>query len=608
MSGLHASLLGLLLLQAGCTVTAVSATEDTRPRNACTSSEACGDDESCFEGICRSLNGELEAVLLTATPSVDSTLPRLTFVTHVGDLPARSDSEVVVWPGASALTGSISLPQDHCYPSFISDDPNASILKAEDGTLPVSVMLTLRQRQLGLPQQTYLAKTVEAPVKGYTFTLQVPSGEYDVYMAPRARQTPDCVLPPQLFRRVSIGVNENSNPPAAYRFQYAAISKLVLHLLWPVSARSLQGWSVDIIEPQGGNPVSTRVVLDAPTVRQGKLDYLAELTSSLVADSTSSSGGAPESDLLRLSPPSGLVAPTAYLERSALGLLQDPDLPVDLTIFTQYPAAVSVQGQMRRKGGGTVGGSVMLASKEIYGMDKGVFGSYQTRIDNVGPSGVFTVNVPPGRYAVRAVPEVDQSAPLSSLETEWLVPADPPSQFGKLLELSSNSLITGQSRIQGVQVQVLPAPRDVLPFEVAFGVRPFSPRPAGAYADETGRFALRVDQSAQTRVSLTVRPPEELGYAWFVRTGLVLGAENQDLGRVVPPLPSVLSGTAAVLQSGRDVSLVYATIRAYAYLDDNFQYTRDPSQAATVVQVAETRADAGGQFRLLLPSSIDAPK
>jgi hypothetical protein len=603
--------LALLLVQSACTVTAVNANEDLRPRNSCSSSDGCGEEESCVEGLCQSLNGELEAVLLTATPDVDSDLPQLTYVTHLGDLPSRDGSEGVVWPGASVVTGSIELPKSHCYPSFISEIPNTSILKAEDGTLPAAAVLTLRQRVLGLSQQTYLAKTVDAPVMGYTFALEVPSGEYDVYLAPPTLQMPDCVIPPQLFRRVSIGVNENSNPPAAYRFQFATISKLVLRLLWPESSRSLQGWSADIIEARDGNPISTRVVLDAPSItRQGKHEYVVQLSSSAVADGTSPSAGQNATDLLRLRPPVGLIAPTIYLERSALGLLQDPEQPVDLSIFTQYPAPVSVQGQMTRKvDGSSVAGTVTLVSKEIYGIDAGVPASYQTQVA-VAPSGVFDVVVPPGRYAVQAQPKADQVDPaqaLSNLETEWIIPADTLKQFGKLLQLPATSVITGQSRIQGAQIEILPVPRDVLPFEDAYGIRPFTPRPAGAYADDSGRFSVRVDAVAQSRVSLTLRPPDELGYAWFVRTGLVLEGLDQDMGRVVPPLPSVLSAKGSVLQNGEGVPLAFATIRAYAYLDEKFQYTRDPSLATSVVQVAETRADETGAFRLLLPSSIDAP-
>lgn len=601
----------LLLGQAGCTVTAVSAEEDARPKNSCSSSDTCGSGEGCLGGLCQSLNGEIEAVLLTATPSVDSTVPHLTFVTHLGELPASGGVQDVQWPGPAGVTGSLILPDAHCYPDFVSDDPNSAILKSTDGTLPLTATLALRQRLFGLPQQTYYAQTVTAPVNGYTFGAQVPSGEYDVYLVPPKRQRGSCVVPPQLFRSVPIGVKDNLDPNGVYRFQLAAISELDLHLLWPEGGQSLKGWTADIIEPLGGNPISTEVVLGEPTPsRQSKVDYAVPLAYSAVTEEAGSGNVNADKDLLRLRPPGTLVAPTIYLERSALGLLQSPDEPINLTIFTRFPEPVTVRGQMVRKNGDTIDGTLTLVSKEIYGVDPGVFGSFQTTVAIAG-DGAIEVRLPPGKYAVHAVPSVSMSSdaePLSVLEAEWEVPADTPIQFGKLLELASTSRLTGQSRAQGAPVHAEPAPRTFLPFEQAFGTRPFTPRSSGGFVDDGGRFVLQVDELRDSRVNVSVQPPEELGFGWSVRPGLEIGVGNQDLGRVVLPVPAVLTGAATVLSDGKSVQLASAAIRAYAYLDKDFRYTRDPNAAETVVQVAETRADASGTFRLLLPATIGAPK
>jgi hypothetical protein len=99
-----------------------------------------------------------------------------------------------------------------------------------------------------------------------------------------------------------------------------------------------------------------------------------------------------------------------------------------------------------------------------------------------------------------------------------------------------------------------------------------------------------------------------LGFAWFVRPGVQVGERNLDLGRVSLPSPSLLSGTARVLVDSKEVALSSAAIRAYAYLDKDLAYTRDAKQAVSVVQVADTRADENGAFRLLVPSRIAASK
>jgi hypothetical protein len=108
---------------------------------------------------------------------------------------------------------------------------------------------------------------------------------------------------------------------------------------------------------------------------------------------------------------------------------------------------------------------------------------------------------------------------------------------------------------------------------------------------------------------LSVRAPNELGYAWFVRPGVRVVDASVDLGRVGMPLPVVLTGSALVeLTSSTVDTIPSALIRAYAYLDKDLTYTRDQTHAVSVIQVAGTRTEEDGTFRLLLPSSIAAPK
>ena len=81
----------------------------------------------------------------------------------------------------------------------------------------------------------------------------------------------------------------------------------------------------------------------------------------------------------------------------------------------------------------------------------------------------------------------------------------------------------------------------------------------------------------------------------FVRPALDI-REDQDLGRVSMPLPAAISGQATLGSRG---PLADASIRAYVYLDKKKQYTRDPKNADSVVEVAQTRADHQGHYRLL---------
>jgi hypothetical protein len=269
---------------------------------------------------------------------------------------------------------------------------------------------------------------------------------------------------------------------------------------------------------------------------------------------------------------------------------------------------VKVEGQVASLDGHLpVSGTVTLISTAIAGMDPGIFGSFQTTVQ-VGDDGLFEVELPPGQYRVQAVPPMPAGIPpvegaLSAIEVTWDIPADIPSQAGKVLELPLLAEVTGQARIQGAQVQAVPSPQTVLPFEAAFGAAPFSPRSSSALADESGRFRLQADPG---KFDVSVQASESLGFGWFVRAGLEVGEKSLDLGHTTLPVPSVLAGTVKLGDS--TVGLSSAAIRAYAYLDKDLAYTRDPKQAVSVIAVAETRALQDGTFRLLLPSSIAAPK
>ena len=601
----------LVLLLGGCTVTAKSQDTDPSPSNTCDSDAGCSEG-SCREGICQTPNGQIEALLVSATPTSDSGIPHLTFVTQLEGVPTSGGTQDLILPGPSRVVGSLNLPKGQvCYPEFVSDDANKPILKADDGvSLPVTVTLALSQRLLGLPQQLNFASTrTRNNLGGYAFDLRVPRGEYDVYLVPPPKQEGLCPAPPQLYRGIAF-----DSEGSTLELQLSGVAKLSLLIRWPKSSVSLAGWTVDVIEPRGGNSISTELVLGSPRDLGGKsesVEYSGDLWSSrvMVVMPGGTSVVASDSDLLRLRPPSDQVAPTIFLDRSGFGLLVKEGQPVLLDRFTSLPDAVAIEGQvMRANDGGPAAAYVTLVSTEIYGVDSGIFASYQTTIE-VGADGALRAQLPPGKYKVQAVPPLlggtDLQGALAALETTWDVPLDVPVQYGKLLELKPSSAVIGRTSFLGAQVQAVPSPQITPPFDQAFGKGDFAPRAATGLVDGAGKFAVNADPG---RFDVSLQAPESLGFGWFVQPGARVGDVNLDLGLVTPPKPSVLSGEARVSLGGTDVLLPSATIRAYAYLDKNLAYTRDAKQAVSVVQVAETRADENGAFHLLVPSRIVAPK
>jgi hypothetical protein len=584
----------------GCTVTAVSAGDDPRPSNVCQSDSDCSSG-SCGAGVCQAVNGQIEGLLVSVTPPSDSTVPHLTFVTQLEDVPTSGGEKNIELSGPSHVKGSLVMPErSDCYPFFLSNDPERPIFGAPDGqSLPVQVTFELRERLLGVPQQLYVATTprMYSAQGSYFFDVNVPPGQYDVYLVP-PRTSADCPVPPQLRRGWTIKGGDFAVP-----FRVASVSSLSLRVRWPNAQPTLVGWVADIIEPLGGKTISTEAVLRETAAGN---EYEAALFySDVVAPEATEPMIEAASDLVRLRPPHGVVAPTIYFDRSALGLFGAD--AVTLKDFTKYPPAVRVEGQVARgDDGAPVSGSVTLISTAISGMEPGVFASFQTTA-SVDDSGVFEVELPPGSYRVQAVPPLvvggtGQRA-LAAFETTWEIPGDVAFQAGKLLELRAINELTGQSRFQGAQVQAVPTPLTVLPFEKAFGMGDFLPRATSGLVDEAGRFVVRADPG---KFDVTVQAPESLGFAWYVHPGVVVQEGTQDLGAVNLPVPVAVTGTASISVGGQQQPIPSAAVRAYAYLDKDLAYTRDPKQAVSVVQVAETRADERGVFRLLVPSSITA--
>jgi hypothetical protein len=150
------------------------------------------------------------------------------------DVPTSGGRRDLLLPGPSQIIGSLTLPKgETCYPDF-SDDPERPIGPADDGkTLPVTATFALSQRLLGLSQQLYFGSTdTRNKQGGYSFELQVPSGEYDVYLVPPKNQL-GCAVPPQLYR--SFAINKDS---AEIAFPLSAISTLPLTIKWPKSSPS----------------------------------------------------------------------------------------------------------------------------------------------------------------------------------------------------------------------------------------------------------------------------------------------------------------------------------------------------------------------------------
>lgn len=596
----------LLALLPGCTITATSESPAQRATNTCSSSDEC-DNGNCVNNVCQTAAGQLESLLIEVTPPSDSNLAHIPLIKHVEQVPTSGGGQDLLLTHAAHVTGSLFIPPgSECETSFYLPDGKLAPPSSNSRSIPATVTLTPRDALLGLPSQVYQVRTdtlTVFPEAGaqYVFDLQVPAGDYDVYVVPPVRQE-GCQVPPQLYRRQSIPRDTDLQFPVA-----PTKTPLSLTIAFPPSSTTLEGWVVDIIEHVSGNRISTEQVLGAPDADGNYFVPLAYST--VVEQQVAEDETDVVTDLIRLRPPPGLVAPTVYADRSGLGLFSSPDEAV-LGAFTKFPEAVTVEGQLTSlEDKLPVGGQVTFVSTQIFGVDEGVFASYQATVD-APEEGVFRVELPPGKYRVYAVPPLAGPGEpgLSAHEVSWEVPADVSFQAGRLIELPPLADLTGTTSLQGARVQVVASPQSVLPFEEAFGAAAFVPRATADMVDAQGEFRVEADPG---RFDILVRPPQASGFGWFARAGYQVqpGGGAQDLGRLVLPAPAMMTGVVRVALAGELNPIIpSALIRAYAYLDKNMAYTRDRTQAHSVIQVAETRSDELGNFRLLVPASIDAPK
>jgi hypothetical protein len=593
----------------GCTISAVSGAEDDRPKNSCSADEDCRDEEDCIGGMCQPNDGELEALLIEVTPPSDSGAPHLSFVSHLAAIPTSGGELELPVAQAAKVTGSLRLASsDICYPTL----PQQPVVQpqAVNLSLPITATLIPRERLLGLPQQIYVAAGVYKVDGTYKFELDVPPGDYDVYIVPDRGQT-GCVVPPQLFRGEVV-----SAPATTLDYKASNSSRLDLTITWPKGDRTLDGWTVDIIEPIGGKPISTEVKLGDPF--DGGKTTTVEYRLRLDYSTVSRLKTLPEDvkwahDLVRLRPPEGAAMPTIVFDRSGLGLLSKT---ATITGFTRYPAPVTVEGQLASaEDGRPLVGAVTVVSTAISDVDEGITASFQRTVQlDEQDEGIFSIDLPPGAYNVHAVPDPGsdggdaRAGSLAALVTTWEVAAGAKLQAGKLLELPRSSHVSGRSRFEGAEVRIAASPQTELPFWEALGRGEFIPRGRNALV-ESGRFAVGVDPGL---LDIWVRPPEELGFGWYVQPGVKVEGEDYDIGSVPLQGPSVLRGiTLGQVVERNDVitrPVAACSVRAYAYLDEDSRYTRSSDSAVSVVQVAETRSDEAGAFQLLVPPGLDAPK
>lgn len=587
-----------LLVATGCSVASVAEQPSSVPQNQCQSDSNCPAG-SCREGICVTTKGAFDTVLFAVSPSADTTsLVGAQSLKQIDGLLNQSGPISLSIGAAVSIPGKILAP-DGCKPSFV-DGPKV-LATTSDGTIPSLITLKPSAGTLGLFVSPILVPAALQDSSTWVFKLNVPPGTYDVYIQPPDQPDATCPVPPQLLR-----AQQFPNKAGTLDVSLPVPQLFEVHVSWPLADGGLDGWSVDMLDSVSAKVISNRLVLRANAKGD---EYVADLSYQPVQ------GDATQADqLIRITPPAGVTAPTILRARSGLALFSANSGTVNQ--LTSLPTPVTVKGQITVMETPTPAtAAVTLVATKLEGIDAGVIASF-VATPQVMPDGSFSVDVLPGTYHVTAQPIGGVSAQgtgLAAATTEWSVGATPSTQAGRVIELGSILAINGVAQdasgtvaMAGAPVQAVPSPTSIVVdvLKQAIGEPTYVPRGNVGTVQEKGDFAVYVDAGTY---DFSIRPSAGSGYAWLVMPGAKISASTGfDLLNL--PLPVAYSGTLftpGLTANAKAQPLAGALIDAYIYLK-NGAYTSSAADADSVLQIAETRSDAGGGFRVLIPASLNA--
>lgn len=595
----------LVTLLAGCSVAVLDDAGPAHSENVCSEDDDCSGG-MCEDGTCQAREGTVRSVLFEVIPPADArTIAGVRFLKRIDDLDLRGGEQDLMLDRVAQVSGFVQAPRG----------------ADQQCTLPPSgvaarVTFTPTQPILGLSSGVYSTVTSVGNVvsgasgeQGQVFELSLPPGEYDVYVQD-ASEEPEAsgAAAPAAVCRLVPGLRRSYRIEAGRVFLPIGLdvpAKLKVTVQVPVTgAQNLSGWTIDMLDPSSGKVVSSKATLAQPS--DGR--YEATLYYSAV--------GVAANELVRLTPPEHSNAPMVVLERSALELFRVGEALIDQ--IGVLPSAVSFQGQIELRGSSDpVPASLSLIANEIAQLEPGTLASFRRTVET-DSQGRFDVQLLPGTYQAQATPSAASGA--AATQTVLEVAASPAFQAGRVIEVNDLARLEGRVNaptgqpLLGASVQAIatPSTRLVGLLDAALGEQPFVPRVSACsgraelcvpVTDTDGYFSIEADPGV---FDVSVRMPDDAGFAWLVRPRVPIDEQRHDLGALTLPLPVVYSGSVRAAETG---PVPRALIRAYVYVDTkgNVQDLVADSDMGlkSVLQVAETRARDDGRFELRLPARLE---
>lgn len=600
----------------------------------CEGDAECGGGTCDAElGACVASRGELDALLFEITPSTsDAGFGGLSIFSSVSGLASSEDELNLNIEHPVLVQGEV-----------VAHGAQAGCTGDAKSTLPVDLEFRPAAWVWGLKVPTYFARTQPTDFEYRFENLAIPAGTYDVYVRPIATGAPEtvgCEVVPQLFRGVEIAQEESVN----VHLEQSAPVELTVRVGFE---DRLEGWALDVIHPKGGERISNRVILEGADsfLDTEGLAVEAALRYSVVAGTDFV---APDYQLVRLTPPAGVIEPTIYFFRSGLEVFSPGEARIGA--FQSFePVTFRAWVWEDGKPDAVVPATAHFVATELKGVSDGVVVGFEATAET-GPDGELEVDLLPGTYRVRTVPK-DVSRGVSAIES-YVTVREPEGegasrvQAGQVIALLPAAKITGQvlqpneAPAVGASVDALAASvqtaclaaggmaeqecgvllPDVL--QSALAQESFRPRSSTGLVSTLGDFELpAVDCRGCTTesgalVDVFVRPVASSGHAWRFFRGVPVGTDVS-LGTIKLEPAVVQRG---MLTFGEGAPFPGALIRVYALLDARGQYIEAPLGlpdcaraageplaercVASAFQVAEVRVDSTGHFVLPLPATF----
>jgi hypothetical protein len=528
-------------------------------------------------------------------------------------------------------------PSDHMvtikYPRTVRGDINMSFGATDCRPSPVVVSFVPVETHLGLdtPRYTTLSEVGTAIVNKkhvdtHSYSISgIPEGTYDVYLEDANlvdnSERPECAVAPQSIRSLEIFSEEGASK---YVRTITQAQARTLRVVVPGSS-PFTGWEVDVVHPVTRERLSSRAVLpageqDAPVSVELRVSRV--MGKDIVGDNQ---------ELLRLSPPPSLSAPTVTMVLAGLEVFEPGEALVPA--LGRLPEPVDYQAWVwRSPNGGKVDGSVQFTATSLDAIPAGINTTFERRA-TIGESGLLEVQLPPGKYVARVVPS--PSSNLAQLETEvtvWLPPGDSGMgtvQGGHVIVVSQASTLTGQvrfeRRVPPNGTQVIASGIGRWPSLWQSHSRSLPGSRALVSGDEfalTGLTCRECEAEGSGGVyNLFVRPSELSGIPWAVSVGERVTGAQVTVPEITLEMPRVVSGSLWAQSTAGPVGLARFSVRAFALIGKDGQplHAVDlprcnqlppaevealPNCAAQVLEVASTRTNDDGSYRLLLPQRL----